>query len=132
MAKCCCGLIGGCGDDGIGAGGGKSRVGVDGENQEHTCRCDIGWDADGQTFLTAADVVGIGVRAIAQDEVDPPAAAVGEAIQAVGVAGHAVGTVAKAEGLPHEPQAAGGTEGHPGIGDGEDEEGDIERRDAGR
>lgn len=44
-----------------------------------------------------------GCFAASQNEVKPQPAAAGKAIQAVGIAGHAVGTVAKAKRLPHKP-----------------------------
>ena len=69
---------------------------------------------------------GNGIVATGEDEPQPAATAAGEAAQAVGIAGHTVGTVAEAERLPHKPKATGGTQGYHSIGDGKDEDCDIE------
>ena len=72
------------------------------------------------------DVRGTGIVATGEDEPQPAATAAGEAAQAVGIAGHTVGSVAKAERLPHKPKATDGTQGYHSIGDGKDEDCDIE------
>ena len=126
------GFIGGGGYLDIVASCGKGLVGVQSDEQEEACRDGIGGNARGEEIHPMGLMVGSGCIAIAEDESQPAATVSGEATQTVGIAGHAVRTVAEAEGLPHKPKATGGTQSHPGIGDGKDKNCDIEGCNAGR
>lgn len=131
-------MLGGGGDLNIVACGGKGLVGVKGDEQEEAGRDGVGREADGEKFLPTGtsscgvrrgvDVRGNGIVATSEDEPQPAATAAGEAAQSVGIASHKVGTVAKAERLPHKPKATGGAEGYHSIGGGKDEDCDIEGR----
>ena len=129
-------MLGGGGYINIVACGGKGLVGVKGDEQEEAGCDGVRREAEGEELLPTGtssggarrgvDVRGNGIVATGEDEPQPAATAAGEAAQAVGIAGHTVGTVAEAERLPHKPKATGGTQGYHSIGDGKDEDGDIE------
>lgn len=121
-------MLGGGGYINIVACGGKGPVGVKSDEQEETGRDGIGRESEGKELLPTMVVVGDGIVAAGEDKPQPAATAAGEAAQAVGIAGHTVGSVAKAERLPHKPKATDGTQGYHGIGDGKDDDCDIEGR----
>ena len=131
-------MLGGGGYINIVACGGKGPVGVKGDEQEEAGRDGVGRESEGEKFLSTGtsscgarrgvDVRGNGIVAASKHKPQPAATTAGEAAQAVGIAGHTVGSVAKAERLPHKPKATGGAEGYHSIGDGKDEDSDIEGR----
>lgn len=106
--------------------GGKGLVGVKGDEQEEAGRDGVGREAEGKELLPTMVFFGNGIVAASKHKPQPAATAAGEADQTVGIAGHAVGTVAKAERLPHKPKATGGTQSYHGIGDGQNDDCDIE------
>lgn len=125
-------MLGGGGYINIVARGGKGLVGIKGNEQEEASRDGVGRESEGEELLPTVVFVGNGIVATSEDEPQPAATAAGEAAQTVGIAGHTVGTVAKAERLPHKPKATGGSQGYHSIGDGKDEDCDIEGRESRR
>lgn len=128
-------MLGGGGYINIVACGGKGLVGVEGDEQEEAGRDGVGREAEEEELLPTGtsscgarrgvDVRGNGIVAASKHKPQPAATAAGEAAQSVGIAGHTVGSVAKAERLPHKPKATDDTQGYHSIGDGKDEDCDI-------
>ena len=120
------GMLGGGGYINIVARGGKGLVGVEGDEQEEAGRDGVGREAEGEELLPTVVFIGNRIVAASEDKTNPTAAVTGEPIQPIGIAGHTIRIRAEAESLPHKPKATDGTQGYHSIGDGKDEDGDIE------